>query len=96
MTKLKGWKELPIGAILEESGTAKEYKTGDWRSFRPILDKKKCIHCLICWIYCPDGSIIVENEKVVDIDLNYCKGCGICEVVCPPKIRAITMEKEVK
>lgn len=96
MVKLKGWKELPIGAILEESGTAREYKTGTWRSFRPILDKDKCINCLICWIYCPDNAIKTEDGKIAGIDYEYCKGCGICSEVCPPKIGAIRMEKEVK
>ncbi len=96
MVRLKGWKELPIGAILEESGTAREYKTGDWRSFRPILDKDKCINCLVCWIYCPDNAIKAKDGKIEGIDYEYCKGCGICEEVCPPKIRAIRMEKEAK
>jgi len=96
VVRLKGWKELPIGAILEESGTAREYKTGDWRSFRPILDKDKCINCLVCWIYCPDNAIKAKDGKIEGIDYEYCKGCGICEEVCPPKIRAIRMEKEAK
>jgi pyruvate ferredoxin oxidoreductase delta subunit len=39
--------------------------------------------CLLCWLTCPDDSIILENGVPAHIDMNYCKGCGICEKVCP-------------
>jgi len=91
----KGWKEIPIGLVLE-GGTSKKFETGDWRSDKPIWDPKKCTHCLICWIYCPDTAIIIKDGKVQGIDYRYCKGCGICAEECPPKIRAITMVREEK
>ncbi len=96
MTKLKSWKELPCGAILTDTKAVLENKTGAWRSMRPILDKKKCINCLVCWIYCPDVAIKVKDGKVIEIDMDYCKGCGICAEVCPPKVKAIEMVKEEK
>ena len=93
--KKKGWKELPIGGVILEGGTAKKYKTGDWRSKRPVWDKDKCIQCLRCWIYCPDSSITLKDGKVVGIDLDHCKGCGICSEECPVKpVKAITMVPE--
>lgn len=91
---MEKWKELPIGGLILEPGTAQRYKTGSWRSRRPIFDKDKCISCLNCWIYCPDSSIIVEGGKVLEINLDYCKGCGICASVCPEKVSAIKMEDE--
>lgn len=91
----KGWKELPIGLALD-AGTSKEFETGDWRSEKPIWDPEKCTHCLICWVYCPDSSIIVKDGKVQGIDYKYCKGCGICAEECPPKIQAIKMVREEK
>jgi pyruvate ferredoxin oxidoreductase delta subunit len=33
---------------------------------------------------------------VVGIDLEHCKGCGICAEVCPPKIKAIEMVQEAE
>lgn len=72
-------------------------KTGDWRSLRPVIDRKKCIPmvknkpaCYLCWLYCPEGVIRAGVE--VTIDLDYCKGCGICAEECPP--RAISMIRE--
>ena len=88
-----GWKSLPIGAVVVESGSSVKYKTGDWRAFRPVVDKTKCVNCLLCWIYCPDSSII-RREKWVDVNYEHCKGCGICAHECPTK--AIEMVEEQK
>ncbi|MCD6325032.1 4Fe-4S binding protein [Candidatus Bathyarchaeota archaeon] len=86
-----GWKSIPMAGVLLEPGSAMKYKTGDWRAFRPIIDEEKCINCLLCWIFCPDGAVIRE-EKRVSINYEYCKGCGICANECP--VKAITMVEE--
>ena len=44
--------------------TREDYVTGGWRSERPYRDDEKCTQCLLCWIFCPDTSVIVEDEKV--------------------------------
>jgi pyruvate ferredoxin oxidoreductase delta subunit len=82
---------MPIGGILLEPGSAMKYKTGDWRAFKPNVDQSKCINCLLCWIFCPDAAI-VRKEKLVDVNYDYCKGCGICANECP--VKAITMTEE--
>ena len=84
---------MPIAATLTEPGSSLKYKTGDWRAFGPVVDKEKCVNCLICWIYCPDSAII-RQEKWVEINYDYCKGCGICAHECPKD--AIKMEEEQK
>ena len=94
--KLKGWKELPIGGIILEAGNSHEYETGSWRSLRPIHEKEKCTNCLLCWVYCPDSSIVVKEGKFDHFDYDHCKGCGICAHECPPKASAIKMVDELK
>jgi len=84
---------LPIGAVLPEGGSSVKYKTGDWRAFKPVVEKEKCVNCLLCWIYCPDSSII-RREKWVDVNYDHCKGCGICARECPTA--AIKMVEEQK
>ncbi len=89
-------KNITFAGIIFEGGTADRYKTGGWRKLRPILDKDKCIDCLICWVMCPDSAVIVEDGKMVGFNLEHCKGCGICAMECPDKVKAITMEEEEK
>ncbi len=88
----KGWKDLPDAGKILEPGNSKKYNTGDWRTFRPIRDADKCTNCLICWITCPDSSILVKDGKLTGIDMDHCKGCGICAEVCP--VKCIEMKKE--
>lgn len=78
--------------VIMEPGTAKNYKTGSWRSRRPVVDKEKCINCMFCWMYCPDNSILVEEGEMKGFKLTHCKGCGICANQCPKQ--AIVMVEE--
>jgi len=71
--------------------------TGEWRTQRPVLNKDKCLAvkankdiCYQCWAFCPEGAI--ERKPGGPINMDYCKGCGICEQVCPAD--AIQMESE--
>ncbi len=77
------WKNLEIGSIVVEPGSASQYQTGGWRSQMPILDKSKCSRCGLCYIFCPDACIEQDEEGYFEANLFYCKGCGICAVVCP-------------
>jgi pyruvate ferredoxin oxidoreductase delta subunit len=77
------WQELEIGAAVSETGSSREYKTGTWRSLRPVVNKTQCIRCGVCWLYCPDASIVRSEEGHFEADLDYCKGCGICARECP-------------
>ncbi|PNX51368.1 MAG: ferredoxin, partial [Thermoplasmata archaeon M8B2D] len=54
----------------------------------------KCVKCLRCWIFCPEATIIRNKDDSVDIDYEYCKGCGVCANVC--KVKAITLKREAE
>lgn len=82
-----------------KSGPGDAGRTGSWRVERPIIDYARCTpakrrkdSCYLCWLYCPDGVISKELEP--QIDLEYCKGCGICAQECPTG--AIRMVEETR
>lgn len=92
------WQELPLGGVITEAGNAVHYDTGGWRAFRPVIalqtdeNTKGCVHCLQCWLFCPEAAVIVVDDKVTGIDLDHCKGCGLCAQVC--RRNCITMITE--
>ena len=78
------WQEITPGGSIFEAGNAREFKTGDWRSIKPIYIKENCKQCGLCFPVCPDESIPVnKDQKREDFDYNMCKGCGVCAQVCP-------------
>lgn len=87
----KNWKEIPIGGAITEPGNALNFKTGGWKSRKPIRDAKACIQCLRCFLFCPDSAVRVKDGKVAHTEYDICKGCGICAKECP--VDAIKMEK---
>lgn len=66
----------------------------DWRIEKPVFNKDFCIDCQFCWIYCPDMSIIARDKKMVGVDMDHCKGCGICVEVCPTNPKSLLMFPE--
>ncbi len=80
--KPMGWKDIPVGAVVDKPGNAAAYHTGGWRSERPVFDSEHCIQCGVCYIYCPDCSIVMTPEGYPEVLLDYCKGCGICAKEC--------------
>ena len=86
-------KEVPFAGTVPSPKTENEGMiTGNWRTRRPILDTDKCTECLMCWISCPDSSIN-QTDNGITFNLKYCKGCGICNEVCP--VGAISLVPEL-
>ncbi len=78
----------PVFAVSTTDSRANH--TGGWSLDRPlILDA--CTACAVCALFCPEGAI-TRSDGTMTIDYLYCKGCGICEVVCPVR-NAIAMEE---
>lgn len=89
------WREITPGGTIPYPGNAGLFKTGDWRSMKPIWLQEKCKQCLLCYPVCPDTSILVaEDGTRLDFDYDHCKGCGICARVCP--FKAIDFIEESK
>ena len=66
----------------------------DWRIIKPVFNKDYCIDCQFCWVYCPDISIISRDKKMIGVDMDHCKGCGICVEVCPTNPKSLLMYSE--
>jgi len=66
----------------------------DWRIEKPVYNKDYCIDCQFCWIYCPDVSIISRDKKMIGVDMDHCKGCGVCVEVCPTNPKSLLMFQE--
>jgi pyruvate ferredoxin oxidoreductase delta subunit len=81
------YKDLPVTPA-SKPGPGAAGKTGNWRTFKPLLDMASCKKCGQCVMYCPEACISME----LVIDYDYCKGCGICANECPSK--SIKMSKE--
>ena len=60
---------------------------------RRCMSCGNCFECDNCYGVCPDNAVIKLGQgKRYQIDLDYCKGCGICAAECP--CGAIVMEPE--
>lgn len=92
---------VPVSFLLEGTGSedvmalgnSNLRKTGDWRTFRPVIDYAKCTDCLICYAYCPESALSLGPDGRLHIDYDNCKGCMICLTECP--LKAITQQVEV-
>jgi len=90
---LPTYQELPAGGALIEGkteagligpGSFIENKVMGWATFRPLRDKEKCTMCLLCWFYCPEGTIVrISDRGDLMTNYDYCKGCGVCANECP-------------
>lgn len=55
-----------------------------------------CSGCGLCWFFCPDVAIRMEQNggfASPDVDPDHCKGCGLCAAVCPCGV--IQMEEDL-
>lgn len=83
-------KNLPV-VPTAVAGSLAEAPTGiTWRIQYPVI-LETCNTCLDCTLFCPDGAIVRQEDKIV-LNLSLCKGCGICANEC--KENAIEMIPE--
>jgi NADPH-dependent glutamate synthase beta subunit-like oxidoreductase len=51
-----------------------------------------CNLCGACWAFCPEAAMHIGGERYT-VDLDYCKGCGICAEECPRGVIALAEEE---
>ena len=69
------------GNVLVKLGFTEETAV---REAQRCLGNIQCEYCDLCRLLCPDLAITRnEHSGQIEIDYNYCKGCGICAEVCP-------------
>jgi pyruvate ferredoxin oxidoreductase delta subunit len=49
--------------------TEKFCSNQDWRNNKPVWDKEKCVHCGICYLFCPDSAIRADEEGYYQAEL---------------------------
>ncbi len=98
ISNIDKWKsgEFSIGAVELEGGNSRDYVTGGWRAERPVWDESSCTSCMLCWVVCPDSSILVKDGKMTGIDYDHCKGCGICAEECKFGVIQMVLELDLK
>lgn len=70
-----------------------ERMTGNWRQFRPVLEKEKCSCCWACFVWCPEAAIALDEESYPVVDYTVCKGCLLCAHECPTDAFRIERER---
>ena len=83
MAPLLTWDELPLAGVVRPEEVDRP-RTGGWRTgVKPSVDLSRCVNCLLCWLYCPDTAVRIEDGTFLGFDEDYCKGCELCAAVCP-------------
>jgi 2-oxoacid:acceptor oxidoreductase delta subunit (pyruvate/2-ketoisovalerate family) len=79
----KGFSPVELGLVKEEA----------LQEAQRCFSLRECDSCEVCSLFCPD-LCITRDQKTgeVLIDLDYCKGCGICAGVCPKGAIQMTLE----
>lgn len=86
---MKEWEKLAQGGLILEAGSSMKYKTGDWRSQKPVLDRQDVARCNY---YCPAGEntlayLALTGEKKYEeawrLIMEENPLLGICGRVCP-------------
>lgn len=79
---------MDLNPLISKPKTGSAGRTGNWRVFKPVIDRDSCSKCGLCVMYCPED--VVSEE--IEINYEYCKGCGICYNICPQKAVSLVEE----
>ena len=80
--------------VVVQPGTTRDQKMTGWRVYRPRFLQENCIGDRSCELCCPDGAVYRIEKRKFDVDLDACKGCGICAEMCPVEDIVMELEEE--
>jgi len=89
--------EAPYLPIAERMKSFSEVK-GPLSLEQALKEARRCFSCGVCnfcdncRIFCPDVAVSRKNGAY-EIDLEYCKGCGICAQECPRGVISLIEEE---
>jgi len=89
LSHFKGHELTGFGGALKNVGmgcAAREGKLEQHSNISPRVDKKKCIGCGDCIVWCRGEAITLQGEgkeKKSNIDPERCVGCAECILSCP-------------
>jgi len=49
----------------------------------PIIDQLKCDGCGLCVSVCACGALVLVEKTVQAREVDECRWCTLCELVCP-------------
>ena len=53
------------------------------KSFKPVINEKKCNKCGLCVKNCPEHALtLLPTGKLLYLD-TLCASCGVCQLICP-------------
>ncbi|MBE0480394.1 MAG: 2-oxoacid:acceptor oxidoreductase family protein [Dehalococcoidia bacterium] len=91
----------PGGTVVNPGNTIHKDHSASRQGIFPLYHRDRCIDCGLCTLTCPDYVFVwgpgVDREGHPAMvmrgpNLQYCKGCLKCVVICP--VEALTMECE--
>ena len=77
-------REVPFACITPAPvGAQRMMITGNWRSFRPVINHEDCNLCMNCVVFCMDACWqLNEAGDQVEWNAEFCKGCLVCVTEC--------------
>ncbi|HYD50987.1 MAG TPA: FAD-dependent oxidoreductase [Gemmatimonadaceae bacterium] len=90
VSRRRSWSHAPDGFAEVNLGLAAEEALAEAAR---CFECGVCNECALCMLYCADVAISRDPAGRFAIDLDHCKGCGVCAAECPRG--AIMMSLEV-
>ncbi|MDA3935671.1 MAG: DUF362 domain-containing protein, partial [Actinomycetota bacterium] len=86
VTHVKGHEAVGFGGALKNVGMGLGCRSAKQRmhaDFRPEVTADTCTACKRCVTWCPVDAIVINSDKVAQVDYETCYGCGECVAACP-------------